>query len=101
MTPFGPPTTTNRDGAGGPGNTWDRAIATHLRMGNREAADRIQQARARWNIALGMFEPVYVPSCAGRAIAGMVREAAAKGVAISPLAEPYAELKRTGTGGWL
>jgi hypothetical protein len=82
MTPFGPPTTTNRDGAGGPGNTWDRAIATHLRMGNRKAADRIQQSRARWNIALGIFEPVYVPSCAGRAIAGMVREAAAKGVAV-------------------
>lgn len=77
---IGVPTTSRRDGAGGPMNTWDIGIAAALRRNNPLLADRLRQTRARINLAFHIQEPVFVPTPSQRAMLGLQAGAARDGV---------------------
>ena len=69
---YGPPTTDNPCGAGGPVNRWECDIAAALRRGDADLAKSLQGARARINLAFGKLEPVFVPSDGQRVFWNMV-----------------------------
>lgn len=77
---YGPPSTTRMDGAGGPFNDWDCKIAAALRRGDPAAAKALQEARATFNIAFEVLEPVWVPTESQLHIGMMMRVAAVDGV---------------------
>lgn len=78
---FGPLTSHDMTAAGGPFNKWDCDIAAARRRGNHQLAKRLQEARARINIAFGRLEPVWVPSDSQRAMLRLRKGAAVDGVA--------------------
>lgn len=57
---YGPLTTSDMAGAGGPFNKFDNDIAAARRRGNPLLAARLQEARARINLSFGVLEPVWI-----------------------------------------
>lgn len=64
--PFGPPTTNDPCGLGGPLNHVDREIAHWRALGKPHLADGLQAARAKFAVAFKVQEPVFVPTDAQR-----------------------------------
>lgn len=76
----GPPTTTMRNGAGGPLSRWDNDIRAAKRRGNHQLAQRLQEVRANINLAFDVLEPVFVPAPSQRAMLALQAGAARYGV---------------------
>lgn len=79
---YGPSTTSRMEGAGGPFNRWDREIAAAHRRNNPQLARRLQEARAKWNVAFGVLEPVWIPTDSQRAMLRLRAGAAVDGFAV-------------------
>ena len=77
---YGPLTTSRMDGAGGPHNRWDCEIAAAHRRNNPLLARRLQEARAKWNVAFEVIEPVWVPTDSQRVMLRLRGGAAANGL---------------------
>lgn len=65
---YGPPTTRQNTGAGGPFNYWDIRINAALRRGNPLLADELREARALVCLTFGVLEPAWVPTKGQRAL---------------------------------
>lgn len=83
---YGPLTTHRMTGAGGPFNSWDNRIANLRDRGQHEHAAALQAARAKFNVAFLLLEPVWVPTNGQRGMLGLQAGAAAHGIAIAKAA---------------
>lgn len=82
--PYGPPTSSASDAAGGPFSFWDSWINAAERRGDYRLAKQLRADRARVNLAFGVLEPVFAPSTAAKVMLGMAAVAARDGIAIMP-----------------
>jgi hypothetical protein len=77
---YGPLTTSDLRGAGGPANQWDIWIRNALRRGDAKAAADLQASRAKLAITFETLEPVWVPTPHQRLMLALRGGAAANGV---------------------